>query len=64
MTSGERKLKEGKHQKEQRALAVARAQSFAYSVVAYDADRWELLPNCPFCGPSNRDIGVLIISCP
>ena len=43
MTSGERKLKEGKHQKEQRALAVARAQSFAYSVVAYDADRWDVI---------------------
>jgi hypothetical protein len=43
MTSGERKLKEGKHQKGQRALAVARAQNFAYSVVAFDADRWDVV---------------------
>ena len=43
MTSGERKLKEGKHQKEQRALAVARAQNVAYSVVAFDADHWDVI---------------------
>ena len=43
MTGGERKLKEGKHQKEQRALAVARAQNFAYSVIEYDASRWDVI---------------------
>eukprot|EP01046_Picozoa_sp_COSAG06_P071254 COSAG06_NODE_20304_length_800_cov_2.840228_1_plen_203_part_10 len=39
----QRKLKEGKHQREQRALAVARAQNFAYSVIEYDASRWDVI---------------------
>ena len=43
LTGGERKLKEGKHQREQRALAVARAQNFAYSVIEYDASRWDVI---------------------